>query len=164
MDVKQLQGQRNNQLSEFTKKYTYLKSEYSNALNKAISEGDTQTRESMITQIQKLNTQLTDELRTILGDLSKGVDTYNPESINKLMQELIEYQKEHQALSQSQDKLKTLKLIKFSTDGRLKEITTMYSIFLFLLIILCLFVVFLVMKTSSFTQSISTNLQTISNG
>ena len=158
MDVKQFLDSRNTTFDAFMKKYDYLKSEYSKALSSAITATDTQSRVELISHVQTLNTDLSQELRDILTDISKGVDTFNPTTIDQLTQQLIQYQKDHQELDQSQDKLKTLKMIKYTTQSRLKEANVMYGIYIFLLILFCFLLAFLVMKTSflSSTSSSST--------
>ena len=157
MDVRQFLLSRNSTLDAFMKKYDYLKSEYSKALSSAITETDIQAREILISRVQSLNTELTTEIRDILTELSKGVDKFNPTSIDELTQQLIKYQKDHQELDQSQDKLKTLKMIKYTTQSRLKEANVMYSIYIFLLILFCFLLAFLVMKTSFLSSSSSSS-------
>jgi t-SNARE complex subunit (syntaxin) len=159
MDVKQFLDSRNSTFDAFMKKYDYLKSEYSKALSSAITETDTQTREKQIPHIQSLNTELSQELRDILTEVSKGVDTFNPTTIDQLTQQLIQYQKDHQALDQSQDKLKTLKMIKYTSQSRLKEVTTMYGIYVLLLCVFSVLVVILVMR-STISKTVAAVIQT----
>ena len=159
MDVKQFLDSRNSTFDAFMKKYDYLKSEYSKALSSAITETDTQTREKQISHIQSLNTELSQELRDILTEVSKGVDTFNPTTIDQLTQQLIQYQKDHQALDQSQDKLKTLKMIKYTSQSRLKEVTTMYGIYVLLLCVFSVLVVILVMR-STISKTVAAVIQT----
>lgn len=159
MDVKQFLDSRNTTFDAFMKKYDYLKSEYSKALSSAITATDTQSRVELISRVQTLNTDLSQELRDILTDISKGVDTFNPTTIDQLTQQLIQYQKDHQALDQSQDKLKTLKMIKYTSQSRLKEVTTMYGIYVLLLCVFSVLVVILVMRTT-ITKTVAAVIQT----
>ena len=159
MDVKQFLDSRNTTFDAFMKKYDYLKSEYSKALSSAITATDTQSRVELISHVQTLNTDLSQELRDILTDISKGVDTFNPTTIDQLTQQLIQYQKDHQALDQSQDKLKTLKMIKYTSQSRLKEVTTMYGIYVLLLCVFSVLVVILVMR-STITKTVAAVIQT----
>lgn len=159
MDVKQFLDSRNTTFDAFMKKYDYLKSEYSKALSSAITATDTQSRVELISRVQTLNTDLSQELRDILTDISKGVDTFNPTTIDQLTQQLIQYQKDHQALDQSQDKLKTLKMIKYTSQSRLKEVTTMYGIYVLLLCVFSVLVVILVMR-STITKTVAAVIQT----
>jgi DNA-directed RNA polymerase subunit F len=148
MDVKQFEDSRNAELEAFHKKYAFLKSEYSTALSSAITESDIPTRETLISRILTLNAEMTDELRTILTDLNKGTDKFNPRKIDDLMKELITYQKEHQEIEQSQDKLQTLKRIKGTTKERLEEASLLYNFYLLFLVLFAFVIVYLIMRTS----------------
>jgi DNA repair exonuclease SbcCD ATPase subunit len=158
MDIKNFQDRRNQKLLDFNKRFDFLKQEYIQTLNMALLEEDPENQPILISRVQQLNTQMTDELREIITELTKQQDQEG--SINDLTQQLIQYQKDYAEIQQSQDKLTTLKLIKNSTSQTLNEAQTMYWVYLIALILLTFLIIFNVFKVSV-SSSIETIKQTL---
>ena len=157
MEIKQFEDSRAKDLDAFNTRFTFLKQEYSVALNSAIAEADPAAQTELISRIQQLNSQMTEELRGMITILSKSPDQKN---IDDLTEELIQYQKDYAEIQQSQDKLTTLKLIKNSTKETLVKAQYTYWIYLGLLIFLCLIVAYQVFKVSitSVVQGVTQSL------
>ena len=158
MDIKNFQDTRNQKLLDFEKRFDFLKQEYTQTLNMSLLEEDPTKQSILVSRIQQLNTQMTDELREIITELTKQQDQEG--SINDLTQQLIQYQKDYTEIQQSQDKLTTLKLIKNSNSQTLNEAQTMYWVYLGGLILLTFLIIFNVFKVS-FNSSIQTIKQTL---
>ena len=149
MDIKQFQDSRNTKLAEFEKTYNLLKTEYSSNLLSAIKENDPNQQQQLISRILDLNSELSNELRDILNVLNQGSDSFDPKTLDDLTKDLIEYQKQYQHIQQTKDKLQTLKTIYTTNQQKLSEATMMYNIYLGTLIVLCLIVVFMVIRTGA---------------
>lgn len=149
MDIKQFQDSRNTKLAEFEKTYNLLKTEYSSNLLSAIKENDPNQQQQLISRILDINSELSNELRDILNVLNQGSDSFDPKTLDDLTKDLIEYQKQYQHIQQTKDKLQTLKTIYTTNQQKLSEATMMYNIYLGTLIILCLIVVFMVLRTGA---------------
>ena len=161
MDIKQFQDSRKSQLDEFEKQYSYLKSEYATALKSSIAETDPATQQELVTRVQQINEEMSGELRDILGVLNKGAESFDPTTIDKLTQDLIKYQEDYKKIQQSQDRLKTLKLILNTNKTTLLEANWAYNLYIGLIILLCFVIVFFIMRikpseiVSSVTQAVS---------
>jgi ABC-type Na+ efflux pump permease subunit len=85
------------------------------------------------------------------------VNTFDSTVINKLTQELVQYQKEITELHDANDKITTLRLIKNTTSEKLKEASWMYFFYLGSLIFLSFVIVYFVMRTtvSSVVKSVT---------
>ena len=158
MDIKNFQDRRNQKLLDFNERFDFLKQEYTQTLNMTLLEEDPTKQPILISRIQQLNTQMTDELREIITELTKQQEQEG--SIDELTQQLIQYQKDYAEIQQSQDKLTTLKLIKNSNSQTLNEAQTMYWVYLGGLILLTFLIIFNVFKVS-FSSSIQTIKQTL---
>ena len=158
MDIKNFQDRRNQKLLDFEKRFDFLKQEYTNALNMTLLEEDPKNQPILVSRVQQLNTQMTDELREIITELTKQQEQEG--SIDDLTKQLIQYQKDYAEIQQSQDKLTTLKLIKNSNSQTLSEAQTMYWIYLIALILLTFLNIFNVFKVS-LSSSIDTIKQTL---
>jgi len=158
MDIKNFQDRRNQKLLDFNERFDFLKQEYTQTLNMTLLEEDPTKQSILVSRIQQLNTQMTDELREIITELTKQQEQEG--SIDELTQQLIQYQKDYAEIQQSQDKLTTLKLIKNSNSQSLNEAQTMYWVYLGGLILLTFLIIFNVFKVS-FTSSIQTIKQTL---
>ena len=111
MDVKNFQDSRNTQLEAFKKQYGFLKTHYSSVLSSAINEPDPAKQQTLISQIQQINSQLTNEVHGILSILNKGDTKFDPKQLDDLTNDLIQYQKDYDELEKSKDKVSTLKII-----------------------------------------------------
>jgi len=158
MDIKNFQDRRNQKLLDFNERFDFLKQEYTQTLNMALLEEDPIKQPILVSRIQQLNTQMTDELREIIKELTKQQDKEG--SIDDLTKQLIQYQKDYAEIQQSQDKLTTLKLIKNSNSQTLNEAQTMYWVYLGGLILLTFLIIFNVFKVS-ISSSIETIKQTL---
>jgi len=158
MDIKNFQDTRNQKLLDFNERFDFLKQEYTNALNMTLLEEDPKNQPLLVSRVQQLNTQMTDELREIITELTKQQEQEG--SIDDLTQQLIQYQKDYAEIQQSQDKLTTLKLIKNSNSQTLNEAQTTYWIYLIALILLTFLIIFNVFKVS-LSSSIDTIKQTL---
>jgi hypothetical protein len=158
MDIKNFQDRRNQKLLDFNERFDFLKQEYTQTLNMTLLEEDPTKQPILVSRVQQLNTQMTDELREIITELTKQQDKEG--SIDDLTQQLIQYQKDYAEIQQSQDKLTTLKLIKNSTSQTLNEAQTMYWVYLIALILLTFLIIFNVFKVS-ISSSIDTIKQTL---
>lgn len=153
MDIKEFTDSRNAQLADFQKQYAYLQSEYSTAVLAAIQESDPEKQQTLIQRALAVNQELSSQLKDILGVLNKGAESFDSKTLSDLTADLISYQKEFQEMQASSDKLSTLKRIHATNSENLGSVQTMYTVFLGVLIFLCVVVVFLVIK-ASWTQSI----------
>jgi hypothetical protein len=158
MDIKNFQDRRNQKLLDFNERFDFLKQEYIQTLNMTLLEEDPTKQPILVSRVQQLNTQMTDELREIITELTKQQDQEG--SIDDLTKQLIQYQKDYAEIQQSQDKLTTLKLIKNSTSQTLNEAQTMYWVYLIALILLTFLIIFNVFKVS-ISSSIDTIKQTL---
>ena len=158
MDIKNFQDRRNQKLLDFNERFDFLKQEYIQTLNMTLLEEDPTKQPILVSRVQQLNTQMTDELREIITELTKQQDQEG--SIDDLTKQLIQYQKDYAEIQQSQDKLTTLKLIKNSTSQTLNEAQTMYWVYLIALILLTFLISFNVFKVS-ISSSIDTIKQTL---
>lgn len=157
MEIKQFEDSRAKDLDAFNTRFSFLKQEYSVALNSAIAETDPAAQAGLISRIQQLNSQMTEELRGMITILSKSPDQKN---IDELTDQLIQYQKDYAEIQQSQDKLMTLKLIKNTTKETLVKAQYTYWIYLGLLIFLCLVIAYQVFSVSirSVVQGVTQSL------
>lgn len=153
MDIKEFTDSRNAQLADFQKQYAYLQSEYSTAVLAAIQESDPEKQQTLIQRALAVNQELSSQLKDILGVLNKGPESFDSKTLSDLTADLISYQKEFQEMQASSDKPSTLKRIHATNSENLGSVQTMYTVFLGVLIFLCVVVVFLVIK-ASWTQSI----------
>jgi len=148
MEVKEFRDSRKVELDEFQKKYTFLKKEYAKTLSKAIEERDSSVQEQLIARVKQINSQLVEEIRVILGVLNKGSDKFEPKTLDDLTNDLIKYQKEYAELEKTRDRVNTLKLIKTNTLEKLSSETWSFYLYVTVLVLLCFFIVFLIIRTS----------------
>lgn len=161
MDVQKFMDSRNKELDDFQKNYTFLRQEYNSTLSSAIQEQDPAQQQALIQQVLQLNSSMVEALREILNILNRGQDSFDPTTIDKLTAELIQYQKEYAEIEKTKDKVGTLKLIRASTSQKLKEATTMYYVYVSVLIILCFVIAYLVIRTGWVAQVTQTVTQVI---
>lgn len=160
MDIKQFQDSRNSKLADFEKSYNFLKSQYSSSLLAAIQETDPAAQQQLVTTVLDINSELSTQIRDILGELNKGTSDFDPKTINDLTADLIEYQKQYQEITQRKNKLQTMKLIYASNRDKLESATNMYNMYLGGLIILVFVIIYLILRTS-WTGSVVSTVQSI---
>lgn len=156
MDIKEFQQSRDSKLSDFQKEYNFLKTQYSSTLLAAIQEPDPAAQQKLISTLLKLNEELSNQVRTVITDISQGSQSFDPKTLEDLTNDLIEYQKQYHEIQNNKDKLQTLKLIYSTNKQKLEETTVMYNIYLAALIILTFIVIYFVMKTSSVSSVVET--------
>lgn len=156
MDIQKFRNDRSTELSDFKKQYIFLKSEYSSALTSAIQEQDPARQQELIQQVLSLNSSMTSELRDIIAKINQGANGFNPRELNDLTKDLISYQKEYQEIEQTKDKVNTLKRIQQTTTSKLGVASTMYNVYIVLIVALLLVVVFLIFKTEWARRMVST--------
>ena len=160
MDIKQFQDSRNAKLADFEKGYNFLKTQYSSSLLAAIQETDPAAQQQLISTVLNVNSELSNSLREVLGDLNKGDPTFSSTTLNDLTNDLIEYQKQYHEITQRKDKLQTMKLIYASNRDKLETATNMYNIYLGGLVLLIFLIIFLIIRTS-WTGNIVSTVQSI---
>jgi hypothetical protein len=156
MEVKKFQDSRNAELSLFRKQYEFLKSEYSNTLESALRESDPLEQQTLISRIQQINSQLTDELHSILSKLNQGDSGFEPKQMDELTADLIQYQKDYAEIERSKDRVMTLQKILVTTSSNLESATFMYYLYIAILLVLCFYISYLVLKTSWAKNVLST--------
>lgn len=147
MDVQRFRDSREKELSDFKKQYSFLKTEYSSALQSAITENDPAKQSELITQVLTLNSSMAAELRDIIAKLNQGAQGFDPKELNDLTSELIQYQKDYEEIEQSKDKVNTLKRIHETNKEILKKENAWYTLYIGIIIILLFVVAYLVFKT-----------------
>jgi hypothetical protein len=160
MDIKRFQDSRNTKLSAFEKHYASLKKEYSSALSAAINEQDITKREPLVEKVLSVNTELSSTVKDFMSSINEGTDKVSSKNVAELTKDLIQYQTDYNEITESKDKLQTLKIIHNTTEETLSSVQWMYNLYLFGLISLIVLVIYLIFRTPS--QSIfSTILDTI---
>lgn len=149
MDIKKFQDSRNTKLSNFEKQYASLKTQYSAALAAAINEPDLTKREPLVQKVLSVNGEMSAAVKDIMSSLNEGTEKFSPKTLTDLTNDLIQYQKEYNEISESKDKLQTLKIIQNTTNDNLSSAEWMYNFYLFGLIALIFFVIYMVFSTPS---------------
>ena len=147
MEIREFRESRNAQLDEFGQSYEFLKREYGQAMDRAITQQDPVKQQEAISTVLDINTELSTLLSNILSDLNKGSDGVDPKTLDDLTNDLILYQQQYQQIQMNKDKLQTLKLIYSSNKTKLDTVTNMYNIYLGILVLLTFLVLFLVVRT-----------------
>ena len=156
MDVKEFQNSRQQMLDEFEKDYTYLKTSYSQALLAAIKEPDPAKQDELIRIVLDANSTMSALVREMLVQMNKSQDGFDPKTLDELTADLVKYQQQYQDIQHRKDRYNTLKLIHSDNSAKLASATTMFYVYLSALILLCLIVVFLVIRAGwiqTFVQS-----------
>ena len=149
MDIKNFQDARGTVLATFEKQYASLKKQYSTALSVAISEKDPKKREPLVQKVLSINSEMSSAVNRIMSSMNEGTEKFNPKTLTDLTNDLIQYQKEYNEITESKDKLQTLKIIQNTTVDNLSSAEWMYNLYLFGLIGLIVFVIYLILRTPS---------------
>ena len=147
MDIQRFRDSREKELSDFKKQYDSLKTEYSSVLMSAIREQDPARQQELIQQVLSINSSMADEIRQITEKLNKGSRGVNPKELDDLTRDLIQYQKDYSEIEKSRDKVNTLKLILENDHKKLNVATTLYNVYVSVLVGLLVVVAWLVFKT-----------------
>jgi hypothetical protein len=148
MEIKQFESARNSTLSDFEKTYDSLKREYSSAVMAAIEETDAERQQQLVSRVLSINSDLSNELRQVLTDISKGSGDVPSKTMDDLTADLIRYQKDYSDIEKGKDRLQTLKLINKSNQEKLDDTKLMYNVYIGALVLLIFIVGFLVVKTN----------------
>lgn len=148
MDVKAFEKARADKLNGYKKEYEEKKRDYTITVDAAIQEGDPKQQNDLIQNVLSINSELSDFLRTVIQDISQGDGKINSQTISNLNADLIKYQKEFQAVKQSEDKIKTLKILQATNSGLANTALTTYYIYLSVIGILVLIFVYLTISAS----------------
>jgi predicted nucleic acid-binding protein len=104
---------------------------------------------------------MTTAVQDMVSSITQGSGQISSKTLTELTNDLIKYQKDYHSIQESNDKLKTLKIIRNTTNENLSNAEWMYNLYLFGLISLIAFVIYLVFNTP--TQSIfSTAMASVS--
>jgi hypothetical protein len=158
MDLLAFHDTRQTDLQNFQTHYADLKTEYSTAISAAIQEPDAASQNALIQKVLSLNQNMTEQIRGILGILSKGTTQIDTATMDSLTDDLVKYQRQYSDLKKSMDKLQTLKMIQATTQSNLAIAMTSYHVYLFALCILCLAVIMLAIR-AAWTTSIATTIK-----
>lgn len=159
MDVKQFVDSRKLDLDDFNKSYTFLREQYSTALSAAILEQDPAKQQELIQQVIQANTAMAEAIREILSKLNQGQNSFDPQTIDKLTADLIQYQKDYAEIERTKDKVTTLKMIQATNLKKIDQAYMMYYVYLIALVGLVLVISYLVFSTalsSSFKAATAT--------
>ena len=148
MDVKQFVDSRKLDLDEFNKEYTFLREQYSTALSAAIVEQDPAKQQELIQQVIQANTAMAEAIREILSKLNQGQNSFDPQTIDKLTADLIQYQKDYAEIERTKDKVATLKMIQATNTKKVEQAYMMYYVYLIALVGLVLLISYLVFSTA----------------
>lgn len=148
MDIKLFQAERNLRLQEFNKKYEFLKQEYHSAVLAAIQEQNPKNQQELITRILSINTDLSNELRSVISDLYKGSEVVPSATMDQLTDDLIKYQQQYSEIEKGKDRLQTLKLISQTNDKKLSDTNLMFNVYIGLLVFLVFIIGYLVFRTN----------------
>lgn len=148
MEIKEFQNSADSKLSDFEKTYDSLKREYNSAVMAAIQEPDPQKQQELVSRVLSINSDLSNELRSIITDMSKTTGNVPSKTMDELTQDLINYQKQYSDVEKGKDRLQTLKLINKSNDDKLNDTSFMYNLYIGALVFLTFIVGYLVIRTN----------------
>ena len=155
MEIKEFENERNEKIAEFQKSYNFLKTQYSSSLLAAIQEKDPAQQQQLISRVLQINSDLSEAIREIVSQITKGTDSISSTTLDKLTQNLIEYQKQYREIQNNKDRLQTIKIIYSNNKQKLKETEFMYNMYLAALIVLTLLVIYFVMRTNTVSDTVS---------
>jgi len=164
MEIKEFENERNEKIAEFQKSYNFLKTQYSSSLLAAIQEKDPAQQQKLVSQVLQINSDLSEAIREIVSQITKGTDKFSSTTLDKLTQDLIDYQKQYQDIQDTKNKVETLKRIYSTNKEKLTEISFMYNLYLFALLAVIFIVIFLVIRTpiSSVVQTVTSTVSSLS--
>jgi len=163
MEIKQFENERNEKISAFQKSYNSLKTEYSSTLLAAIQEKDPERQQQLVSRVLQINSDLSEAIRETVTDMNKGTDRINSTTLDKLTQDLIQYQKQYQDIQDTKNKVETLKRIYSADEQKFKDVSMMYNVYLFALLIVIFVIIFFVIRTpiSSAIESVKTSVSSL---
>jgi len=149
MEVRKFQNSRDSELKDFEKQYSDLKSKYTSSLSTAIKEADPKKQNTLIQGVLVTNAEMVGHVSKMVSIIGKGPNMLDQKTVNDLTNDLIKYQKEFSDITESKNKLDTLREVQNSTSANLSSAEWMYNFYLFGLIALIFFVIYLVYSTPS---------------
>ena len=161
MDVKAFEKMRTDKLHAYKKEYDVFKRDYSTTMDAAIQEGDPKSQNELIQNVLSINSQMSDFLRTMIEDINKGDNSINSTTVKELNAQLVKYQQEFQAVKESEDKIKTLKILQGTSKGLANQAITTYYIYLAIIMLLILICAYFAIKTS-WSTSLAQTMTTVS--
>ena len=163
MEIKQFENERNEKISAFQKSYNSLKTEYSSTLLAAIQEKDPAQQQELVSRVLQLNSDLTESIREIVGQISKGTESISSTTLDQLTQDLIDYQKQYQEIQDTKNKVETLKRIYATNKQKFTEVSFMYNMYLFALLAVIVIVIILIIRTpsSSVFQTVASSVTSL---
>ena len=162
MDVKEFQSSRQKTLDDFRKTYNHLKTSYSQAVLSAIQEKDPEKQNELIQVALLANSTMTEEIRAMITEMSKSQDGFSPKTLDELTNDLVEYQKQYQDIQQNKDRYNTL--IYGSNAEKLQSATNMFYVYLGALVLLCIVIVVLIIRTGWIQTLAQTAVQMVTPG
>lgn len=148
MEIKEFENTRNSKLDDFEKTYDSLKREYSSAVMAAIQESDPEQQQVLVSKVLSINSDLSNELRSILSDMYKSSSNVPSKTMDELTNDLIAYQKQYSEIEKGKDRLQTLKLIQKANAEKLSDTSFMYNIYIGALVFLVFIIGYLVLRTN----------------
>lgn len=158
MDVKAFEKARTEKLEGYNKEYSEKKRDYTVTMDAAIQEGDPRQQNELIQNVLSINSELSEFLRSMIQDVTQGDNSINSATVNQLNAELIKYQQEFQAVNDSEDKIRTLKMLQATNSGLVSTALRTYYMYLAAIVVLILICVYFTIKTSwatSLTQTMT---------
>lgn len=153
MEVAQFRSTRTTQLADFQKEYSALKTEYSRLVLAAIQEQDPAKQQTLIQKVLSINAYLSEKVRGMISEVNKSDNT---ENLNKLTQELIQYQKEYDEIQKGKDSVTTLKMIYANDSMKVQQAESMFYFYVFAIVAMCLLIVLLILRSGFLQISIPT--------
>lgn len=157
MEVNQFRQARATQMNDFQKDYTTLQTEYSRLLLAAIQEQDPSKQQDLVQKVLSINSELSERVRSMISEVNKSNNT---ESLNKLTQELIQYQKEYDDIQKGKDSVTTLKMIYATDSMKVKQAESMFYFYIFSIVAMCILIVILIFR-SGFSQLSIPSISTV---
>ena len=151
MEIAQFRSKRTTQLADFQKDYSSLKTEYSRLVLAAIQEQDPAKQQDLVQKVLAINAELSEKVR---GMISETQQSDNATTLNKLTQELIQYQKEYDEIQKGKDSVTTLKMIYASDSMKVQQAESMFYFYIFAILAMCLLIVLLIFRTGLYQISL----------
>jgi len=162
MNPSDFHSTRTSQLKVFEDKYAVLKSQYSEALNKSISETDRAKQCVLIKSALDANQKLTELVQGFLVGSDSGGCKLTPEKVRSLRDDIDKYKKQYEEIQQGKNNIYALQKSHDELQQKIEVlhgIETMYIVVLALgLIILTYFVISSGIRGTFNTQSVSSIL------
>lgn len=120
--------------------------EYKRLVLSAIQEKDSEKQQDLIQRILETNADTSQDIRDELTKLHAKPSSVD--MIQNLTDQLLEYQKQYKDIQESNDKVVTLRMIYADNSQKLQQAESMYNLYLFGILILCILIGFLVFRVA----------------